>query len=49
MKEPIFGGKNTTFHPKHKEKNTKKRKNAGIKAFFIKIMSTFAAQNEPTI
>lgn len=48
MKKPIFGGKSTTFHPKHKEKNTKKE-NAGIKAFFIKIMSTFAAQNEPTI
>jgi len=26
MKKPIFGGKNTTFHPKHKEKNTKKGK-----------------------
>lgn len=26
MKEPIFGDKNTTFHPKHKEKNTKKGK-----------------------
>ena len=26
MKEPIFGGKNTTFNPKHKENNTKKGK-----------------------
>ena len=26
MKKPIFGGKSTTFHPKDKEKNTKKGK-----------------------
>lgn len=49
MKKTDIWGQKYNFSPEAQREKYKKRKNAGIKAFFIKIMSTFAAQNEPTI